>query len=69
MAPLKVNVLTFVVATIPPLREVSVNGFATVIEAVERSVPPDKVTEPVGLFRFVGLEIDKTPAAIVVPPV
>lgn len=68
MAPLKVKVLAFVAATIPALAAVRVNGFATLIVAVESSVPPDKVTTPVGLFKFAGLEMDKTPAFRVVPP-
>lgn len=60
--------MALVAATVPPLAVVKVNGFATVIVAVDNRVPPDKVTVPFGLFRFAGLEIDKTPALRVVPP-
>ena len=69
IAPLSVKELPFVAATVPPLEVVRLKGLATVIVAVVSKVPPDRVTVPVGLFKLVGLEIDKTPALIVVPPV
>jgi len=68
MDPLSVKVVVVAAAVVPPLSAVKVNGFAIVTVAVESSVPPDKVTVPVGLFKLVGLEIEITPALIVVPP-
>jgi hypothetical protein len=63
-----VRVLVLDAATIPPLELLKLNGFAMDIEAVERSVPPERVTVPFGLFRLLGEDTDTTPAAIVVPP-
>ena len=68
IAPLKVRVLALDAATVPPLAVVRLNGFASVIDAVESKVPPDSVTALVGLFKLVASEIDKTPALIVVAP-
>ena len=59
----------FEAATVPPLAVANVNALATVMEAVVRSVPPDNVTAPFGLFKLVGLDIESTPALMVVPPV
>ena len=68
IAPLNVKVLALDAATVPPLEALRLNGFASVIEAVESKVPPESVIALVGLFKFVASEMDKTPAPIVVAP-
>jgi hypothetical protein len=44
-------------------------GFESEIEAVDKSVPPDRDTELLGLLMLTALEMESVPALIEVSPV